>query len=163
MEKQDIIEKINLEKAYVLAYFYNKVCIGIFENKDIIFNENVDYKLLTQIRVFNHEKEIRIVLNEDTKRFETIIIEDLDNENKLDEYMMVAGNKIEEQNNRFTTVTQLGRKIDLPFKVTEEEAKKGIRLVVRNYFEEDSNNQVIISKSRFVGFTKKEGGEWIGI
>lgn len=124
MEKQDIIEKINLEKAYVLAYFYNKVCIGIFENKDIIFNENVDYKLLTQIRVFNHEKEIRIVLNEDTKRFETIIIEDLDNENKLDEYMMVAGNKIEEQNNRFTTVTQLGRKIDLPFKVTEEEAKK---------------------------------------
>ena len=49
----NIINEHNIQKAYVLAYFYNKVCVGIYENNKIIFNKEVDYNLLTQIRIFN--------------------------------------------------------------------------------------------------------------
>ena len=120
-----------IEKASVLAYFYNKVCIGKYENSEIKFNENVDYNLLTQIRVFNDKIEIRYVLNDETGEFEDAIIEDNDNSDYLDEYMMVSG----------------------------DDSK---RLIVRNYFEEEKDNhQVVISKSRLVGFTTNVGGEHI--
>ena len=106
-----------VEKASVLAYFYNKVCIGKY--------------LLTQIRAFNDKLEIRYVLNDETGEFEQAIIEDNDNNDYLDEYMMVSG----------------------------DDSK---RLIVRNYFEEEKDNhQVVISKSRLVGFTTNVGGEQI--
>lgn len=163
MEEQRILEKIDMEKAYVLAYFYNKVCLGILEKGEIVFNQKVDYRLLTQIRIFNLEKEIKFVRNDDTKEFEVTTIEDNgDISNRIDEAMMLLGNKIVSQNEKFTTVTQLGGILDLPFQATEEEVKRGIRIVVRNYLEEDNNHQVVIAKSRLVGFTKTEGGEWIG-
>lgn len=134
MEIENLINDLKgkqIEKASVLAYFYNKVCIGKYENSEIKFNENVDYNLLTQIRVFNDKIEIRYVLNDETGEFEDAIIEDNDNSDYLDEYMMVSG----------------------------DDSK---RLIVRNYFEEEKDNhQVVISKSRLVGFTTNVGGEHI--
>lgn len=164
ISKDKIISKINennMEKAYVIAYFYNKVCVGFFEDNDIYFNDTVNYDFLTQIRIFNKEKEIIYVFNEDTESFDFSIVEDENNEDVLDEYMMISGNKIKSKNNSFTTITQIGKCVDLPFEVNEEEVKNGIRLVVRNYFKEDENNQVVISKSRLVGFSKTDGGDLI--
>ena len=122
----DLKSKV-VDKASVLAYFYNKVCIGNYENGEIKFTENVDYNLLTQIRAFNEKLEIRYVLNEETHEFEHAIIEDNEGINDyFDEHMIVAGD-----DNK--------------------------RLIVRNYFEENEEHQVVISKSRLVGFVN--GGE----
>ena len=135
MKIEDLIDNLkenSVENAFVLAYFYNKVCVGFYENGKIEFNENVDYNLLTQIRVFNEKLEIRYVLNDETGMFNHAIIED-DNENEdyFDEYMLVA----------------------------DDDNK---RLIVRNYFEEEKNNhQIVISKSRLVKFTTNPGGEQI--
>ena len=127
MEKNDIeniVSNEKIQKAYILAYFYNKVCVGVFENDSINFEENVNYNLLTQMRIFNKDKEIKIILNEENKEFDISIINETNSKDKFDEYMIVSEN-------------------------------------VRYYFEENSNHQVVITKSRLVGFTKTEGGEII--
>ena len=64
MNKDEIINLIktqNIENANVLGIFYNKVCIGEFNNNEIIFNEEVNYSLCNQIRVFNKNLELRII------------------------------------------------------------------------------------------------------
>ena len=154
----NVINEHNIQKAYVLAYFYNKVCVGIYENNNIIFNKEVDYNLLTQIRIFNKDLEIRFVLNEETNEFDISIIDDnIPNQGIFDEAMFIAGNKIVGGNDKFTTLKQTGGEIDIPFKVNEEEASKGLRLIVRNYFNTDKNDQVVIENSRLVDIRMKEG------
>lgn len=154
----NIINEHNIQKAYVLAYFYNKVCVGIYENNKIIFNKEVDYNLLTQIRIFNKDLEIRFVLNEETNEFDISIIDDnIPNQGIFDEAMFIAGNKIVGENDKFTTLKQTGGEIDIPFKVNENEASNGLRLIVRNYFNTDKNNQVVIGNSRLVDIRMKEG------
>ena len=64
MNKDEIINLIktqNIENANVLGIFYYKVCIGEFNNNEIIFNEEVNYSLCNQIRVFNKNLELRII------------------------------------------------------------------------------------------------------
>ena len=154
----NVINEHNIQKAYVLAYFYNKVCVGIYENNNIIFNKEVDYNLLTQIRIFNKDLEIRFVLNEETNEFDISIIDDnIPNQGMFDEAMFIAGNTIVGVNDKFTTLKQTDGKIDIPFKVNEEEASKGLRLIVRNYFNTDKNDQVVIENSRLVDIRMKEG------
>lgn len=154
----NVINEHNIQKAYVLAYFYNKVCVGIYENNIIIFNKEVDYNLLTQIRIFNKDLEIRFVLNEETNEFDISIIDDnIPNQGIFDEAMFIAGNKIVGGNDKFTTLKQTGGEIDIPFKVNEKEASKGLRLIVRNYFNTDKNDQVVIENSRLVDIRMKEG------
>lgn len=154
----NIINEHNIQKAYVLAYFYNKVCVGIYENNKIIFNKEVDYNLLTQIRIFNKDLEIRFVLNEETNEFDISIIDDnIPNQGIFDEAMFIAGNKIVGENDKFTILKQTGGEIDIPFKVNENEASNGLRLIVRNYFNTDKNDQVVIGNSRLVDIRMKEG------
>ncbi len=154
----NIINEHNIQKAYVLAYFYNKVCVGIYENNKIIFNKEVDYNLLTQIRIFNKDLEIRFVLNEETNEFDISIIDDnIPNQGIFDEAMFIAGNKIVGKNDKFTTLKQTGGEIHIPFKVNENEASNGLRLIVRNYFNTDKNDQVVIENSRLVDIRMKEG------
>ena len=154
----NVINEHNIQKAYVLAYFYNKVCVGIYENNNIIFNREVDYNLLTQIRIFNKNLEIRFVLNEETNEFDISIIDDnIPNQGIFDEAMFIAGNKIVGENDKFTTLKQTGGEIDIPFKVNENEASNGLRLIVRNYFNTDKNDQVVIENSRSVDIRMKEG------
>lgn len=152
--EEKILEKIkeyNMVDSYILAYFYNKVCVGIYKDGKILFNRSVNYKLLIQIRVFNNDKEIRFVLNEETGEFEFFVIDDNDgNVGTFEEEMFISGNKIVRTNDNFTTIKQSGGEIDIPFKINEEDIKKGLRLVVKNYFGIDSNDQVIIEKARLV-------------
>ena len=71
--------------------------------------------------------------------------------------MFIAGNKIVGENDKFTTLKQTGGEIDIPFKVNENEASNGLRLIVRNYFNTDKNDQVVIENSRLVDIRMKEG------
>ena len=102
--------------------------------------------------------EIRFVLNEETNEFDISIIDDnIPNQGIFDEAMFIAGNKIVGVNDKFTTLKQTGGEIDIPFKVNENEASNGLRLIVRNYFNTDKNDQVVIENSRLVDIRMKEG------
>lgn len=57
----NIISNANVQNADVIAIFYNKVCVGKYENGQIKFDENVNYSLCNQMRVFNKELEIRLI------------------------------------------------------------------------------------------------------
>ena len=152
------LQEYEVGQAYVLAYFYNMMCVGIYKDGEIIFNKKVNYDLLTQIRIFNKKLEVRFALNEDTEKFEMVIIDDnIPNVGRFDEAMFIAGNKIVDINNNFTVIKQTGGNIDIPFKVEENDLRNGLRLIVRNYFNTDKNNQVIIENSRLVDIRKEEG------
>lgn len=134
MDNMFIIEKIkqeNMEKAYIMATFYNKVIIGIYENETINFEENVNYELCTSLRIFNQEKEIRID-KIDNEYFAKVIQDNNYQYSLEDEYMF------------------LSKKINIP------NMKDVTRVIVRNYIKTDSNNQVIIEASRLVGFANAE-------
>lgn len=77
----DIIKLENVEKANVVATFYNKVCIGMYENEDFKFDEDVNYSLCNEIRVFNKELEIRIVIKNDK-----IYSKKITDDNKIDSF-----------------------------------------------------------------------------
>ena len=159
MNKEELINKIkekNINKAFVLGYFYNKVCLGKVFDNEIIFNSEVDYNLLTKIVIFNKDIQISYVLNEENDEFIYSEIEDEDKE-YIDEYMIISGNEILSSGNGFTTITELGRVVDIPFEVSVSDVKDGVRLVVRNSFKIDDNKQVTLSESRLVGLALKEG------
>ena len=74
MNKDEIINLIktqNIENANVLGIFYNKVCIGEFNNNEIIFNEEVNYSLCNQIRVFHFLLHLRLFILIILNQFET--------------------------------------------------------------------------------------------
>lgn len=161
MDKNEILKIINnynIKKAYILAIFDNKVCLGKLENNELCFYEDVNYNFCSQIRIFNEQMELRIY-KIDNQIYSKIIKDDEvklddDDDKYIDEYMFIVGNKITQQNEKFTVVEQQRKKIALPLPIlTEDNVKKGVRLVVRNYYKVDSNSQVIISESRLLGFS----------
>lgn len=158
MNKSDILNKIKengIKKAYVLATFYNNVCIGYYENDEIYFYNDVNFKLCTEIRIFNKDLELKIIKIDE--KIYTKLIKDSDYSDRLnDEYMYISGNKILATTEKYTVIEQINKKIAVPLVLTENEVKDGIRLVVRNYCDTDKNNQVIITDSRLVGFSKDE-------
>ena len=84
MDKNKVIDAIkieNVEKASVIAIFYNQVCIGIYENEDIKFDKDVNYSLCNEIRVFNKDLEIRIIIKDNK-----IYCKKITDENRLDSF-----------------------------------------------------------------------------
>lgn len=92
MKKEELLKIIknnNMKNSYVLATFYNKVCLGHYE-EDIIFEEEVDYYLCTEIRIFNKEAELRINKYND-KIYYKLITDKEYNDSLKDEYMFING------------------------------------------------------------------------
>ena len=84
MDKNKIIDAIKIEsveKASVIAIFYNQVCIVIYENEDIKFDKDVNYSLCNEIRVFNKDLEIRIIIKDNK-----IYCKKITDENRLDSF-----------------------------------------------------------------------------
>lgn len=168
MDREDVKREINQnkinhqydEKSFVLAYFYDKVCIGKIKNSQIVFNNEVNYDFLTQIRIFNEKQEIRYVLDETTNKFQKTIINDDKSEFFIDENMYIIGNKEISRNDDFVTIKQDGGNIDIPidetFNINQEDISKGLRLKLRNYYKEDENNQLVFANSRLVEIGKGE-------
>lgn len=93
MKKEDILKVIpdNLEHAHVLAIFYNKVCVGKYINHDFIFDCDVDYSMCTQMRIFNDEKEVRLLFK--NGKILLKIIDDTYGIDSFDEAMFLRDNK----------------------------------------------------------------------
>lgn len=93
MKKEDILEVIpdNLEHAHVLAVFYNKVCVGKYIGHDLSFDCDVDYSMCTQMRIFNDEKEVRLLFK--NGKILLKIIDDTYGIDSYDEVMFLRDNK----------------------------------------------------------------------
>ena len=147
------IKQNTINKAYVLAIFKNKVELGYYSLNELHFYDSVNFDLCSQLRIFNKDKELRII-NIENKIYSKVICEDEYKNILNDEYMFISGNKIlNSDKTDFTLLEQVGRKVAVPAQLTEEQLGKGIRLVVRNYYDIDENNQVTISESRLIGLS----------
>ena len=93
MKKEDILKVIpdDLDHAHVLAIFYNKVCVGKYINHDFIFDCDVDYSMCTQMRIFNDEKEVRLLFK--NGKILLKIIDDTYGIDSYDEAMFLRDNK----------------------------------------------------------------------
>ena len=93
MKKEDILKVIpdDLDHAHVLAIFYNKVCVGKYINHDFIFDCDVDYSMCTQMRIFNDEKEVRLLFK--NGKILLKIIDDTYGIDSFDEAMFLRDNK----------------------------------------------------------------------
>ena len=93
MKKEDILKVIpdDLDRAHVLAIFYNKVCVGKYINHDFIFDCDVDYSMCTQMRIFNDEKEVRLLFK--NGKILLKIIDDTYGIDSFDEAMFLRDNK----------------------------------------------------------------------
>ena len=147
------LKQNNINKAYVLAIFKNKVELGYYSLNELHFFFFFYFDLCSQLRIFNKDKELRII-NIENKIYNKVICEDEYKNILNDEYMFISGNKIlNSDKTDFTLLEQVGRKVAVPAQLTEEQLGKGIRLVVRNYYDTDENNQVTISESRLIGLS----------
>lgn len=93
MKKEDILEVIpdNLDHAHVLAVFYNKVCVGKYIGHDLSFDCDVDYSMCTQMRIFNDEKEVRLLFK--NGKILSKIIDDTFGIDSFDEAMFLRDNR----------------------------------------------------------------------
>ena len=156
MNKDYILEKLienEVDFSYIYAVFYNKVIFGYYDKNDIVFYDDVNYDLCIQMRFFNSKMEYRIV-NVDNEIYYKKIVDDDYIYQLEDEYMFLSLNTLVKQENNFSVLEGVNRRIVLPFIISEEEALNHIRLVVRNYCDVDDNGQIVICDDRLVGFSK---------
>lgn len=88
----NIIKAENVENANVIAYVYNKVCVGKYENNEMKFDQDVEFSLCNQIRFFNNDLEIRLIVKDGkilTKR-----IDDTQGIDFFDEYMFLRSDNL---------------------------------------------------------------------
>ena len=167
---KDAIIKYNIEKAYIMMYFYDKVVMGkvvdskplyaIKENGAPVLTEYCfDDELCYEIHIFNKEKELRWHRLEESTvdNMEFVLITDPKEDKILgemffEEKMFIIGSRgdrVIENGEDTTLLGQYGREVILPFKVAE---KVDLRLAVHHIFDEDGS----ISGYRLVDI---EGGD----
>ena len=153
----EAIKKYNIDKAYIMMYFYDKVVMGKVENSkpvyaikedgtpvlaDYCFDDDLCY----EIHIFNEEKELRWHRLEENNEdnIEFVVITDTEDNVDLgemffEEKMFIIGSRgdrIIENGDGATLLSQYGREVILPFDVDKN---SDLRLVVHHIFDEDGS------------------------
>lgn len=137
MLEEKIINEIKtheMNKAFIMMYFFDKVIIGKYQNNELIIPDSYNENLVDEIHIFNEDLEIRYSREYDE------FIEIRDTRDYFEEKMYLFGNKSESVDGG-TLIKQYGREIILPFQVNILNAQHNLRLVVRNLFD-DNNTQI---------------------
>lgn len=129
-----IRKNYNSKRVFIFLYFYDQFILGIFENNHLYMIEHYEEKLLTEIHIFNEEKEYR-------GKTMNSLVEITDNQDYFEEKMWIIGNKTKIQD-QATIVTQQGRKLVLPYPIVsfDQASKNPLRLVVRHQFSQESGD-----------------------
>ena len=129
----DQVAKHEIDKAFIMIYFFDQIIIGVFSKETGLFIPgSYDEKLVDEIHIFNSFLEIRwsseyqeYVLIKDTKDY-------------FEENMYLVGNKSVIKN-ACSIVTQYGREIVLPFEYHIHGGSHSLALVVHHLFSDKSN------------------------
>ncbi len=168
------------DTSYVLAYFTDQVCLGVYREESLSFAGNPDLDLLTEIRVFNPNQELHILmgngtikaikLTDDSGATSLGVVSDPDqldwskitNANgriSFDELYFVSGTSMDPE--KENTTYQQGRRVtlpDLPF--AWNTFSKPLRLRVRNYIDfipvTDGIKESVITENRLVDFETED-------
>lgn len=164
------------DNSYVLAYFTDQVCLGVYREEMLIFAGNPDMDLLTEIRVFNPNQELHLLfsngmiraikLTDDTNSTSLGVVEDPDQLDwtklaeakgriSFDELYFVSGTSMD--SSAPNTTYQQGRIVTLPNLPFEwDTSSKPLRLRVRNYIDfipvTEGIRESVITENRLVGF-----------
>ena len=155
----EAIEKYNIEKAYIMMYFYDKVVMGEFVDGKSVDSKPVyaikengvptltdycfDDELCYEIHIFNDDIELRWHRLEDSSEdnMEFISITDPGEDMFFEEEMFIIGSRgdrIIKSAGGATLISQYGREVILPFDVDLDE-NKDLKLVVHHIFDKDGS------------------------
>lgn len=137
MLKEIIIKEIDAHsmiEAYIMMYFFDQVILARYVNNELIIPCEYDENLIDEIHIFNPNIEIRY-----TREYQEFVVVE-DTNDYFDEEMYLIGNRSEIIDDKYTVVTQYGRKIVLPFICNIKNAKHDLRLVVRHLFSNEDSH-----------------------
>ena len=126
------IKSQNMNNAFIMIYFFDKVVIGKYENSQLFIPVSYDEELFDEIHIFNKDLEIR--WNKDHEKVSVI----KDTNDYFTEEMYLIGNSSDIKDG-YTVVKQYGREMILPFGYKIENAKHDLVLVVHNLFSDTEN------------------------
>lgn len=128
------IEKHSITQAYIMMYFFDQVILARYVNNELLIPSKYDENLIDEIHIFNPNIEIRY-----TREYQEFVVVE-DTNDYFDEEMYIIGNRSEIIDDKYTMVTQYGRKVILPFECNIKNAKHDLRLVVRHLFSNDDSH-----------------------
>ncbi len=136
------INNNKMNEAFIMVYFYDQVLIGRYENQDIIIKDDFDESIVNEIHIFNEDKEIRWKrvcnnkLDWGVEDNNFILIKDT--EDYFEESMFLIGNKSRREG-QFTTISQYGRKMILPFEYDIQGGNHTLALIAHHLFNNDGS------------------------
>jgi CRISPR-associated protein (TIGR03984 family) len=165
----EIMKNTFEEKGFVVAYLYNEVLIGRYENQQMKFykDEPIDPGHLIKVRVFNENKELFIWKTSEgfnyRLREDDETIEEGEEKNGfftvdvVDASQVLWGTKIKKNIGDFTHITEdRGTELILPLNGTMlkglDDEQKRVFLKTRNYIDYNELCQATYVDSRFMGF-----------
>ena len=128
------IEKHSITQAYIMMEFFDQVILARYVNNELLIPSKYDENLIDEIHIFNPNIEIRY-----TREYQEFVVVE-DTNDYFDEEMYIIGNRSEIIDDKYTMVTQYGRKVILPFECNIKNAKHDLRLVVRHLFSNDDSH-----------------------
>ena len=157
------IDKYIKNKSFVVAYLYNEVLFGVYDNGIFEFYENKDINInhLKRMRVFNKEEELYIWnsngkltgrYRNDTEGEKTDVVQ---------VNQVILGTTYKYVNGYTILKEKIGSKITLPGSWIANEDKRRVAIKVRHYIEYLNGYQSSYYDSRFLEFVQLpiEGGK----
>jgi CRISPR-associated protein (TIGR03984 family) len=154
MDINAITRYFNDEKAYVYALFSTRVVLGTLENGKLMFtDENNSLDNLLELRIFNKEREVKCIYDDETNSLtDPIVTVDSDYEEFVEDDLYLMGTGSLTVQDGKTYLRQQRKELVLPFEITEEEFKEGVKLRVKNYIGYNKDGIAYFCHSRFVTF-----------
>ncbi len=131
---------VNVKDGYVIAYFSDQVCIGLWKNGNpVLPAPGPDWEKLQQLHLFNEEEELRLIRNHRgdwLRRYLKDDAEGKDVQDRYDEDLLIIGNGPDKvgafniNDADFITCSEAGRSVTLPREAI------GKRIRVRNYLKD---------------------------
>lgn len=127
-------KKLLRDDGFILAYFYDKVLFGTYQNGELWFDAPINEGYLSELHIFNLNEELRAVKSEAKGAFIVRYRCDSDNgESYFDEGQYLIDG------------------LRLPKDVPDRKAK----LTVRSYLGYNKDNQLFVEDYRIVGFEEE--------
>lgn len=147
-------ESFGNDEGYIVVYTVEAIYLGRVKDKNATFTSPfAGYDKLRELRIFNNDKEVKIVYNDEDKSYVGPIIT-TDEGETFDEYLSLGEARASENGN--TLAGRDGEKKMLWYPLSF--ARTGY-LQVRNYIEYDVDDIAYIKKSRYVKFVDNKEGK----
>ena len=166
-EYSNLIKQAFSSRAWAYSVMYHGVAIGVWDGNDVFFHKSAefDWAYVTELRIFNNERELRFIRNEDGVLLvrDNINIDMKNTEKQCAAYLMYGTNAKPDGGDNWTVLTEERgglvyfpkKKDDIGFeKLTDGGDEIVLWLGIRNYLRFTDDLRLEVFDYSFTGFKK---------